>query len=315
MYWPFYPLYDTLEVIHVSFTSATKRRGWRGVDHPNLRILVAIGTCLVILAICIFLEAWTEEPFFKEVVGLDRKGFVFLGTTQPFCFSRLACPVVDNQIMQVELLCDSKPWSFFSVAFMTCEALILQLLGGNFKKVFSRIADLHTWDGDPCPGAGKGLFFQIDSVDSQDSVDVMAVCWLRISGADVSLPTKSGASNHLGQSFVEPLHVFLVLLRSRVLPCFSYIFHENQKTACFRWKMNDSTTSGKLLISGRSLVTFSSRGGFIRSCFCELVLWASQELALKTSDLSSLSLFQSLSVPRVKWLRHCCLTRIWRSWR
>ena len=34
---------------------------------------------------------------------------------------------------------------------------------------------------------GKGVFFaQVDSVDSQDSVDVMAVCWLRISGADVS---------------------------------------------------------------------------------------------------------------------------------
>ena len=81
---------------------------------------------------------------------------------------------------------------------MTCEALSLQLLGGDFKKCFSRIADLYTWDGDPCPGTGKGsFFFQVDLVGSQDSVDVMAVCWLRISDADVPLPTKSGASNHL----------------------------------------------------------------------------------------------------------------------
>ena len=119
------------------------------------------------------------------------------------------------------------------MAFMTCEALSLQLLGGDFKKCFSRIADLYTWDGDPCPGTGKGsFFFQVDLVGSQDSVDVMAVCWLRISDADVPLPTKSGASNHLRTTPLSNHYMFFFCFASQVLPCFSSIFHETQKTAC-----------------------------------------------------------------------------------
>ena len=34
-------------------------------------------------------------------------------------------------------------------AWLSRQALVLELLGGDFRKVFRRIADLHMWDGDP----------------------------------------------------------------------------------------------------------------------------------------------------------------------
>ena len=68
---------------------------------------MAIGICLVILAICIFLEAWTEEPLLlKEVMG--SKSFVFLGMTQAFWLFPLGLPRL--------LTIKECKWSFYVIA-------------------------------------------------------------------------------------------------------------------------------------------------------------------------------------------------------
>ena len=210
--------------------------------------------------------------FLKEVMG--SKSFVFLGMTQAFWLFPLGLPRL--------LTIKECKWSFYVIAnpevFSAWLSWPVRLSACSFWVVISKSASV---ESQTCTrgtailalALGKGLFFQVDLVGSQDSVDVMAVCWLRISGADVPLPTKSGASNHLRTLLCRTTTCFFCFA-SQVLPCFSSIFHETQKTACLPWKMNDSTTNGKLLISGRSLITLSSRGGFIRSCFCELVPWA-----------------------------------------
>ncbi len=124
-------------------------------------------------------------------------------------------------------------------------------------------------------------------------VDVMAVCWLKISGADVSLP-------HLTTILCRTMNRGVFLFCFTGFTMLSSIFHEAQKTACLSWKMNGSTTNKKLLISGRSLITLSSRGALITSCFCKLVLWTSQEFSVENvwfffSLSLSLSLFVTFS--------------------
>ena len=62
MFWPFYPFY---EVIHVSFISL-KWWLWQGGHPKDLRILVAIGACVITLSISIIAEAWTEKSFSQK---------------------------------------------------------------------------------------------------------------------------------------------------------------------------------------------------------------------------------------------------------
>lgn len=158
------------------------------------------------------------------------------------------------------------------------------------------------------------FFFQVDLVGSQDSVDVMAVCWLRISGADVPLPTKSGASNHLRTLLCRTTTCFFLFCFAGFTMFFLY-FSWNSKNRMSSLK--DEWFNNEWEIAHFWALTHYL--GFSGWIYQVMFLWISsmstQELVLKTADFLLFLTFSHFQCQGQNGRGIVAWRGIWRSWR